>query len=81
MGGRSASSIIQLLRQCDLLVALMLRQQAQPLPFFRAQIVNSDGMMTPCAFVYMVSRQASIPFVFHIKKKRIIFNAGIENCM
>lgn len=29
----------------------------------------------------MVSRQASIPFVFHIKKKRIIFNVGIENCM
>ena len=81
MGGRSASSIIQLLRQCDLFVALMLQRQTQPPSFFHVQIVNSDGMMTPCAFVYMVSRQASIPFIFHIKKKRIIFNAGIENCM
>lgn len=56
MGGRSASSIIQLLRQCDLLVALMLRRQTQQPSFFHAQIVNSNGMMTPCAFVHMVSR-------------------------
>ena len=81
MGGRSASSIIQLLRQCDLFVVLMLLRQTQPPPFFHVQIVNSDGMMTPCAFVHMVSWQASIPFVFHIKEKRIIFNAGIEHCM
>lgn len=81
MGGRSASSVIQLLRRCDFVAWLLFLQKRQKPLFFRVQIVDSDGMMTPCALVHMVPRQESIFFVVHVKEKRVIFHAGIEHCM
>jgi len=54
MGGRSASSIIQLLCQCDLLMALMFQRQPALSTLFHIQKVNADDAVTPCALAHMI---------------------------